>query len=90
MYQQLGYVMRSGPPDMLDRMVAMNYGTLAVDALAQGKSGLMTALQKGQYTLVSLDEVAKGSRTLDVDAFYDPEQYRPKIREVEGLPMFLY
>ncbi len=90
MYQQLGYVMRSGPPDMLDRMVAMNYGTLAVDALAQDKSGLMTALQKGQYTLVSLDEVAKGSRKLDVDMFYDVEQYRPKVRKIEGLPMFLY
>ncbi len=90
MYQQLGYVMRSGPPDLLDRMVATNFGTLAVDSLVAGLSGRMTALQKGQYTTVSLEEVARGSRTVDVEMFYDAENYRPYIRKVEGLPMFLY
>ncbi|HMN62253.1 MAG TPA: 6-phosphofructokinase, partial [Anaerolinea sp.] len=30
MYQQLGYLMRSGAPDSLDRMVATSYGRLAV------------------------------------------------------------
>ncbi len=36
MFQQLGYVIRSGPPDVLDRMVAASYGTLAFDQLAAG------------------------------------------------------
>ena len=90
MYQQLGYVMRSGPPDTLDRLVAMNFGTLAVDALVEGISGHMTGLQKGQYTLVDLDIVAQGARSVDVDMFYDKEAYKPHIRAVQGLPMFLY
>lgn len=90
MYQQLGYVMRSGPPDLLDRMVAMNFGTLAMDSLASGHSGRMTALQKGQYVTVPLDVVAQGSRKVDVGMFYDAEAYKPKIHRVEGLPMFLY
>ena len=90
MYQQLGYVMRSGPPDTLDRMVAMNFGTLAVDALVEGVSGHMTGLQKGQYTLVDLDVVAQGARSVDVDTLYDAQSYKPHVRAVKGLPMFLY
>lgn len=89
MYQQLGYVLRSGPPDTLDRMVATNFGTLAVDALVEGVSGHMTALRQGEYTLVNLDEVAKGARSVDVDAFYDREAYKPLVCAVKGLPMFL-
>ena len=30
-YQQLAYLMRAGPPDSLDRMVAISYANLAVD-----------------------------------------------------------
>ncbi len=90
MYQQLGYVMRSGPPDLLDRMVATNFGILAMDSLASGHSGRMTALQKGQYVTIPLDVVAQGSRKVDVGMFYDADAYKPKIHRVEGLPMFLY
>jgi len=69
--------------------VAANFGTLAVDALVEGVSGHMTALRQGEYTLVDLDEVAKGARSVDVDAFYDREAYKPLVRTVQGLPMFL-
>ena len=54
-YQQLGYMMRCGAPDALDRMVAMNFGNLAMDMLLDGASGLMTALQDGKYTTVGLN-----------------------------------
>jgi len=27
---------------------------------------------------------------VDVDELYNTEQYRPKVRHVEGKPMFLY
>ncbi len=90
MYQQLGYIMRSGPPDLLDRMVAMNFGTLAMDELLAGNSGHMVGLQGGRYTIVPLEVVAQGARNVDVERFYDAEQYKPYIRNVEGLPMFLY
>ena len=33
--QNLAYLMRSGLPDSLDRMVAASYGTLAVQLLAE-------------------------------------------------------
>jgi len=88
-YQQLGYMMRCGPPDALDRMVAMNFGNLAMDMLMDGASGLMTALQDGKYVTVGLNSVIEGVKRVDVDRFYDVEEYKPHIRRVQHLPMFL-
>ena len=90
MYQQLGYIMRGGAPDLLDRMVATNFGTLALDSLVAGKSGRMVGLQKGLYTTVPLEIVAQGARSVDVDMFYDAENYKPYVKNVQDLPMFLY
>ena len=46
--QQLGYLMRSGNPDSLDLMVAVNYGVMAADLLLEGSSGRLVALRNGQ------------------------------------------
>ena len=89
-YQQVGYLMRSGPPDALDLMVAMNYGSLAADLVMAGSSGRLVALRKGVYTHVPLTETRQGARKVDVETLYDVEAYRPKIRRLEDLPMFLY
>ncbi len=89
-YQQLGYLMRSGAPDSLDRMVAVSYGLLAMDLIAQGRSGRMVALRDGVYTHVPLSRVISGVKRVDVDEMYDKEQYRPKIADMLGKPMFLY
>ena len=89
MFQQLGYVIRSGAPDTLDRMVATSYGILAADEVARGRSGRLVALQGGSYTSIQLATVAGGQRKIDVDAFYDCAEYRPKVRAIEGQPMFL-
>ena len=89
-YQQLGYLMRSGVPDSLDRMVAVSYGLLAMDLVDQGRSGRMVALRDGVYTHVPLNRVISGTKRVDVDEMYDVEQYRPKIADMLGKPMFLY
>jgi 6-phosphofructokinase 1 len=90
MYQQLGYLMRSGSPDSLDRMVAVSYGNLALDQVAMGHTGRMVALQQGNYTTVPLPMVISGKKTVDVTALYDIKNYRPKVRDMLGKPMFLY
>ncbi len=90
MNQKLGYLMRGGPPDALDQMVARNYGAMAVQLLKEGKRGLMTAIQKGCYTSVPVDSCIKGTRRVDVPALYDAENYRPRIAAFAGKPMFLY
>jgi 6-phosphofructokinase 1 len=90
MYQNVAYLMRSGAPDALDVMVSSNFGALAADLVIQGRSGRMVALQGGRYTTVPLTEVGGGPRPLDIDQLYDAEQYRPRIRNIEHKPMFLY
>ncbi|HBY06498.1 MAG TPA: phosphofructokinase [Chloroflexi bacterium] len=90
MYQQLGYLMRSGSPDSLDRMVAVSYGNLALDQVSMGHTGRMVALQQGNYTTVPLQMVISGKKIVDVTALYDTKNYRPKVRDMLGKPMFLY
>jgi len=89
MYQQFGYLMRSGAPDSLDRMVAMSYGNLAIQLIRRGETGKMVALHGGKYTTVPVDMVLAGKKRVDVPAYYDIENYKPKIRDFMGVPMFL-
>jgi 6-phosphofructokinase len=88
--QQLGYLMRSGSPDSLDLMVAVNYGVMAADLLLGGSSGRMVGLRMGNYVNVPISVTRQGVKRVDVDALYDVATYRPKIRHVDGKPMFLY
>jgi 6-phosphofructokinase len=88
-YQQVGYLMRSGSPDSLDLMVGFNYATMAADLAVSGAHGRMVALKGGIYTNVPLSETVVGVKRVHVDALYDTENYRPLIREVDGMPMFL-
>jgi 6-phosphofructokinase 1 len=90
MYQQLSYLMRCGDPDSLDRMVAVSYGLLAMDLIDHARSGRMVALRDGVYTHVPLNRVISGIKRVDVDEMYDVEQYRPRIADMMGKPMFLY
>jgi 6-phosphofructokinase len=89
-YQRLGYLMRSGPPDALDRLVANNFGNLAADLVLERRLGLMTAIVGGTYNAVDLETVGQGVKKVDVERFYDRAQYRPKVVKVQGLPMFLH
>jgi 6-phosphofructokinase len=88
-YQNLGYLMRSGAPDSLDRMVATCYGHLAMQLIKQGKTGRMVCLKDGRYSSIPVETIVTGQKRVDVDKFYDVETYRPKIREYIGMPMFL-
>jgi 6-phosphofructokinase 1 len=71
-------------------MVAVSYGNLALDQVAMGHTGRMVALQQGNYTTVPLPMVISGKKTVDVTALYDMKNYRPKVRDMLGKPMFLY
>lgn len=89
MYQQLGYLMRSGAPDSLDRMVAMSFGNLALQLIRRNETGKMVSLHGGKYTTVPVEMVLAGTKRVDVPAYYDIEHYRPRIRDFMGVPMFL-
>ncbi len=88
--QELAYLMRSGEPDALDRMVGFAFGGLAIELLKAGTTGRMLALLDGNYTHVPADTLLAGSKGVDVTSLYDPAAYRAKLARVEGKPMFLY
>jgi 6-phosphofructokinase len=88
--QQVAYLMRSGAPDALDLMVAVNYANMAMDLITKGVSGRMCAMRDGTYTHIPMNTVTSGLKRVDVDELYDVKQYRPKVRHVLGKPMFLY
>jgi 6-phosphofructokinase len=89
-YQQVGYLMRSGAPDSLDLMVATNFAVMASQLALEGASGRMVALRGGTYTNVPISVTREGVKRVDVDELYDAKAYRPKVRHVAGKPMFLY
>lgn len=89
-FQELAYLMRAGEPDALDRMVGFSFGAFAVQLLDSGTSGRMVSLKRGAYDHVPIDTLLTGTKSVDVDALYDPTAYRAKLARVEGMPMFLY
>ena len=88
-YQQIAYLMRSGAPDSLDRMVAISFGNLAIQLIARNDTGKMVCLHGGKYATVPINMLMAGKKRVDVPAFYDIEKYRPRVRDFMGVPMFL-
>jgi 6-phosphofructokinase 1 len=89
MYQKFSYVMRAGAPDSLDRMVAISFGNLAMQLVRRQEYGKMVALQGGRYTTIPIEMVLTGKKRVDVEAYYDKENYKPRVKDFLGVPMFL-
>jgi len=85
----LTYELRSGSPDFIDRMVATTFAGMAVDAIQEGKHGLMAAISDGRYALVGIPDPKLGPRKVDVATMYNTERYRPTYDHKLGLPIFL-
>ena len=85
----LTYDLRSGSPDFVDRMVAATFAGMAMDAVEDGKSGLMTAISNGLFTLAPIPDPALGPRHVDVSTMYNTDRYRPFYDHKLGLPIFL-
>jgi 6-phosphofructokinase 1 len=85
----LTYDLRSGSPDFVDRMVANTYAGMAMDALEEGKTGLMAAISGGCYTMVPIPDPKLGPRKVEIATMYNTEHYRPTYDHKLGLPVFL-
>src|SRR5262249_33138955 len=85
----LTYDLRGGPPDFMDKLIAATFGTMAFEATRDGKTGLMTAISEGRYTLVPIPDPKLRPRHVDVATMYHTERYRPNYAGKLGLPVFL-
>jgi len=61
----LGHVQRGGSPTARDRILASKLGAAAIDALAEGKSGLMVGELNGEIALVPLEETYTKKKAMD-------------------------
>ncbi len=86
--QDLTYDLRSGNPDAIDKIVANTFGTLAVELIAQGRTGMMVCMQGGVYARTALPDPSHGARTVDVASHYDAERFRPNFTGLLGKPLF--
>ncbi len=79
-YQPLTYLLRTGPPDGQDLLGAANFALTAARLLGEGKYGRMTAfIQKEMWTDVDLNLAATGVKTVDIEAWYDADDYKPEL-----------
>ena len=85
----LTYDLRSGDPDFVDKLVASTFGTMALDTVLSGNSGLMSALVEGCYQMVKIPDPKLGPRHVDINTMYNTERYRPTYANKQGLPIFL-
>jgi 6-phosphofructokinase len=79
----LTYDLRSGSPDFVDRSVAFTFAGMAMDALEEGKSGLMTAINEGRYAMVTIPDPTQGGYRIDVQHRFLPPQVRPQTRSAD-------
>ncbi|MGH9628147.1 MAG: 6-phosphofructokinase, partial [Bryobacteraceae bacterium] len=89
MVSDLTYDLRSGEPDFTDKLIASTFGTMALDAVLAGQSGLMAAVQDGCYNMTPIPDPKLGPRKVAVESMYNTERYRPNYSNKLGLPIFL-
>ena len=85
----LTYELRSGSPDFVDKLVATTFASMAMDCIAEGEHGLMTAINKGIYAMEPIPDPKLGPRRVDVANMYDTKRCMPKYEGKRGLPIFL-
>jgi ATP-dependent phosphofructokinase / diphosphate-dependent phosphofructokinase len=61
----LGHIQRGGTPTASDRILATRFGIAAIDAVHDGASGQMVALQAAQIVRIPLSEAVGSSKTVD-------------------------
>ncbi len=66
----LGHIQRGGRPTAFDRLLASRMGVKAVEALVEGESGQMVALQGRKMTLVPLEQVTQRNRRANLEYYH--------------------
>jgi 6-phosphofructokinase 1 len=63
----LGHVQRGGSPIPMDRVLATEFGSAAVELLASGAKGRLVVMQKGSITHIALSETEGKQRLVPID-----------------------
>ena len=71
----LGHIQRGGTPTAYDRVLATRFGLHAADAVHEGDSGVMVALQGTDIVRVPLQEATKELKTVPVERYEEAEVF---------------
>jgi 6-phosphofructokinase 1 len=71
----LGHVQRGGTPTAYDRVLATRFGLAAADAVHEGVSGVMVALQGTDIVRVPLEEATRELKTVPVERYAEAEVF---------------
>ncbi|HEV3498023.1 MAG TPA: 6-phosphofructokinase, partial [Actinomycetes bacterium] len=66
----LGHIQRGGTPTAFDRILATRFGIAAIDAVHEGASGQMVALQAGQIVRIPLSDAVGAPKTVDPGLYH--------------------
>jgi 6-phosphofructokinase 1 len=64
----LGHLLRGGTPTTFDRLLSLRFGAAAVRALAEGRSGVMVALDPPTVRFVPLAQATRRMKTVPLDS----------------------
>ena len=71
----LGHVQRGGTPTAFDRVLATRFGLHAIDALHEGESGVMVALQGTEIKRVPLSAATGELKTVPLERYEEVEVF---------------
>ena len=71
----LGHIQRGGTPTAYDRVLATRFGLHAADAVHEGDSGVMVALQGTDIVRVPLAEATRELKTVPVERYEEAEVF---------------
>ncbi len=65
----LGHIQRGGTPTAYDRVLATRFGVKAVDMIQSKEFGKMASLQGNQIVPVSLEEITRGRKNVNMELY---------------------
>ena len=71
----LGHIQRGGSPTAYDRVLATRFGVHAADAVHEGDTGVMVALQGTDIVRVPLEEATRELKTVPVERYEEAEVF---------------
>lgn len=87
--QKLGYLARSGAPDLVDSIAPMVYGNMALDLALKGQYGRLAVIKDGKYGNIELESIAHAKKTVNIDVHYDKANLCPIMHNFENKPLYL-
>jgi len=87
--QKLGYLARCGDPDVVDSIVPMAYGNIALELLLKGEHGRLVVLHNGSYGNTPIETITATKKVVDIKEHYNTERLRPQFSSFQNKPLFI-